>query len=60
MTFITDNHSTVFLLFSKNSLAQLSFQILYPASKFLDSAVEDVKIKSQSPLSQNDVHSLAH
>ena len=38
----------------------MSFQILYHASKFLDSSDEHVKIKSQSPLNQNDVHSFAH
>jgi hypothetical protein len=59
-TEITDSHSTVFLLFFRKFSAQLSFQILYPASKFLDSSEEHVKITSQSPLNQNDVHSLAH
>jgi hypothetical protein len=33
---------------------------LYHASKFLDSSDEHVKITSQSPVNQNDVHSLAH
>jgi hypothetical protein len=33
---------------------------LYPASKFLDSSDEHVKITSQSQVSQNDVHSFAH
>jgi hypothetical protein len=59
-TQITDSHSTVFLLCFRNSSAELSFQILYPASKFLDSSDEHVKIKSQSQLNQNDVHSFAH